>query len=238
MVAMDKGLKGPFYDRTVKNSLLEGGQWSDGMCDFATSDNQGLIHCLVSFVCPCIVLYVTLERIGQVESPFGSWDKRKFVAVYLIVCASLVLLLPLTCVATQTPYEGRGFVYAMFEIAGVVLVFISLKGIKDKVKVQELDYVTFAKSLRFSRVFFCLDCLLIAQASRHVNRMQGFWPMPGKVASVSRASEAGAQFPAIQECMQASEDILESGKKQMQNSLEHMQAHLDYNMIAPKAEVW
>eukprot|EP00928_Gymnodinium_smaydae_P037898 TRINITY_DN26253_c0_g1_i1.p1 TRINITY_DN26253_c0_g1~~TRINITY_DN26253_c0_g1_i1.p1 ORF type:complete len:291 (+),score=64.76 TRINITY_DN26253_c0_g1_i1:90-962(+) len=63
------------------------------------------------------------------------------------------------------------------------LVFLTMRGVRNKLRVRESDQTSCLKSVCLPPCF-CFYGLFIAQAARHVNRQQGFWITAANYAHV------------------------------------------------------
>jgi len=146
---------GPFFNPQNQDSLLMRSSWSDGLCSCA---NDFEICCL-SMLCPCIAIHQILDRIGLVSAgPIGLVHTNKYLILFtaMLVGSLVVSFIPLG--------------HAVSYVGMVVLQFLVLRGIREKLRVIETDTDTCVKS-------FCCPCCFLSQVSRHASRVQGFLPI-------------------------------------------------------------
>lgn len=172
---------GPYYNPTVQASLTAGGDWSDGM--FQCFDEAQ--SCFLSCCCPCIQMYFTLDRIGSVSSMCGTLDKTKVLFVYMVIFVFQNYISPSTpvlyTVPTQQGSSSIEYRYSIVTVGGVlstflfsILFFVVIKGVKDKLRINESDGITFLKVCECPMFCLCWSCCALAQMARHVDRAQGF----------------------------------------------------------------
>eukprot|EP00931_Biecheleriopsis_adriatica_P014647 TRINITY_DN11661_c0_g1_i1.p1 TRINITY_DN11661_c0_g1~~TRINITY_DN11661_c0_g1_i1.p1 ORF type:complete len:309 (+),score=39.26 TRINITY_DN11661_c0_g1_i1:30-956(+) len=150
-IPQDIQLVGPFFNPQIRDSLLSGHAWSDGMC--SCSNDCSL--CCMSMWCPCFVNYQVLERIGHVfAGPVGLVSKDLYAKIFVGLLVLLVL-----------PYGA--WMSGIISIAFYVLLW---SGVRNKLQVAEGDLTTCLKTC-------CCSSCYLAQIARHANRMQGFSTM-------------------------------------------------------------
>eukprot|EP00928_Gymnodinium_smaydae_P054589 TRINITY_DN38334_c0_g1_i1.p1 TRINITY_DN38334_c0_g1~~TRINITY_DN38334_c0_g1_i1.p1 ORF type:complete len:378 (-),score=80.67 TRINITY_DN38334_c0_g1_i1:40-1110(-) len=67
---------------------------------------------------------------------------------------------------------------ALAHLAWWFLTFLVVKGLRQKLNVKENDILTFAKTACCPDICLCCQCCYLSQVSRHVDRVQGFVPIP------------------------------------------------------------
>eukprot|EP00929_Paragymnodinium_shiwhaense_P059767 TRINITY_DN29913_c0_g1_i1.p2 TRINITY_DN29913_c0_g1~~TRINITY_DN29913_c0_g1_i1.p2 ORF type:complete len:287 (+),score=81.27 TRINITY_DN29913_c0_g1_i1:117-977(+) len=257
VLLVDDSKKGEYYRVENYEALRKTATWSDGLCDCLSAPYT----CCCAFLCPCYILFQSLDRVGRVKTPVGVMSKWKFLIIFIfmfllngisdrfspvIYCRKLApfrrhhhghyqqsaegmemqqpmqqqpmpalapqaaegQLPPPAASAAAVPgtkelqdtrrlYVDEQAADAQAEeeekpkmrcmtVASVlsdlslwVLLFFAVKGIRDKLNVQESDVMTFLKTACCPDLFLCCQCCYLSQVARHVDRAQGFAPMPG-----------------------------------------------------------
>uniref|UniRef100_A0A7S0ZZX5 Uncharacterized protein n=1 Tax=Noctiluca scintillans TaxID=2966 RepID=A0A7S0ZZX5_NOCSC len=169
----DDGWRGAWFDVEMQENMMARGEWSDSMCDCVEDPILGCLSCC----CPCIAVYMTLQKLGRVSTPIGLVSKNNYMFCFFILfCVTFVTgahELSINAGWMETKVQVRP-AHVLIGILSWLLLFITLRGIRDKVRVNESDILSALKSTNYFPL--CFSCCFISQVARHVKRFQGFWP--------------------------------------------------------------
>jgi len=184
-IGMSDGETGPNFNMITHSALLRSGQWSDGLFDLCSDWKTTLC----AFFCTPFLTYSMLRKSGAVKFSFGDLDKTKWLGIFLLLVLAMVAVDCVGGVGPNYTYmnvpdaNGKPVPISMCLGTLVILLllwllsFSVLKGIRDKFLVVEADWWTCLKSFYFVAPnvvgVSCMPCAY-AQASRHVDRLQGW----------------------------------------------------------------
>eukprot|EP00927_Polykrikos_kofoidii_P011902 TRINITY_DN15094_c0_g1_i1.p1 TRINITY_DN15094_c0_g1~~TRINITY_DN15094_c0_g1_i1.p1 ORF type:complete len:214 (+),score=25.06 TRINITY_DN15094_c0_g1_i1:77-718(+) len=189
VVGDDDGIQGPYFNPNFRQSLVAKGKWSDDLFHIGEMSGGCLQTCFCAFCCPCVAIYWNLSRIGTVKTSFGKLTASTYMGIFFcfVVLGMISVVTPpnLYCnTVKDAPLDDEGqprktcttLASVLVQVAAIIFTFLVLKGIREKVRVNEPDWLTFLKSISKPDWCLCCQCCFIVQVTRHVDRLQGFSP--------------------------------------------------------------